>query len=140
MTSFIDAAIFMYTVGTDHPLREPSRRILTAVSEGELEGVTSVEVVQEVLHRYRAIGRAAAGVALATEIMDLCAPVLPVTHAVMRLTAQLATRYPALSSRDLVHVATCVIEGIGTIITADAGFDQVTEVRRIDPREFTASG
>ena len=120
-------------------MREPSREVMRRVRDGELDATTSVEVVQEVLHRYRSIGRTEGGIALATQVLDTFAPVLPVTHAVMRRTVLLADRYPRLSSRDLVHVATCIIEGIETIITPDTGFDEVTEVRRIDPREFLAA-
>ena len=140
MSSFIDSAVFMYTAGRDHPLKEPSRSVLRRIADGTLDGTTSVEVIQEILHRYRSVGRAEGGIVLATQVMDTFAPVLPVTHLVMRRSALLAERYHRLSSRDLVHVATCIVEGIDTIITPDAGFDQVTEVRRVDPREFVAQG
>ena len=56
---------------------------------------------------------------------------------VMRRVPELAARYrPSLDSRDLVHVATCLHEGITAIISPDRGFDLVAEVRRIDPGEF----
>jgi uncharacterized protein len=139
MTSFLDAAVFMHSVGADHPLREPCRSVIRQVMAGTLSATTSVEVVQEIHHRYRSIRRPDFGQALAKDVMDSFAPVLPVTHAVMRRVSVLADRYPSLSSRDLVHVATCIIEGIESIITPDLGFDQVTEVRRLDPREFLSS-
>ena len=137
MTDFLAAAVFMYTVGAEHPLREACRTVVRQVKAGRLDATTSVEVVQEIHHRYRLVRRPDLGITLARDVMDTFAPVLPVTHAVMRRVAVLATRYPRLESRDLVHVATCIVEGIETIITPDAGFDVVTEVRRVDPREFT---
>lgn len=137
MTDFLDTAIFMHSVGREHPLREPCRAVLRQVQVGALDATTSVEVVQEIHHRYRSIRRSDVGEALASEVMNTFAPVLPVTHAVMRRVAVLAERYPQLDTRDLVHVATCIVEGIETIISPDAGLDQVTEIRRIDPREFT---
>lgn len=136
MTAFLDAAVFMYSVGREHPLREPCRTVLRQVRAGRLDATTSAEVVQEIHHRYRSIRRPEFGQALAQEVMDTFAPVLPITHAVMRRVAVLADRYPRLGARDLVHVATCIVEGIETIITPDTGFDVVTEVRRVDPREF----
>lgn len=139
MTGFLDTAIFMYSVGVEHPLREPCRNVIRQVRDGTLDATTSVEVVQEIHHRYRSIRRPDIGQALAQDVMDTFAPVLPVTHAVMRRVAALAERYPRLGSRDLVHVATCIVEGIDTIITPDVGFDVVTEVRRIDPRAFAAA-
>ena len=76
--------------------------------------------------------------AQAIEALDLFAPVLPITHALMRRVPDLALRYPSLDARDLVHVATCIHEGITEIVSPDRAFDQVAEVRRIDPVEFAA--
>lgn len=136
MTSFVDSAIFMYAIGAEHPLKVPCRAVIQRIRDGSLDGTTSVEVVQEILHRYRSVGRPDLARSLALDVMDTFAPLLPVTHAVMRRVSILADRYPSLSSRDLVHVATCIVEGIETIITPDAGFDQVTEIDRIDPRDL----
>ena len=138
MTVFIDTAVIMYAAGAEHPLREPSRRVLSRIGTGELDGVISVEVVQEILHRFSGVRRREVGEAQARDAMDFFAPVLPVTHALMRRVPDLAARYPSLAARDLVHVATCVHEGITEIISPDLGFDEVAEVHRIDPATFGA--
>jgi hypothetical protein len=108
------------------------------VGDGQFEATTSTEVVQEILHRFVSIKRPEIGIAMARLTMDAFAPVVPITHALMRRVPDLAARYPSLSARDLVHVATCIHEGITDIITPDRGFDQVAEVRRIDPTDFAA--
>lgn len=138
MTAFVDTAVMMYAAGTAHPLRDACRSLMTKILTGEIEGVTSVEVVQEVLHRYRSIGQPGIGRTLAIDTLDTFAPVLPITHAVMRRVPDLAARYPRLQARDLVHVATCIHEGITEIISPDRGFDDVAEVKRIDPLAFTS--
>jgi predicted nucleic acid-binding protein len=136
VTFFIDTAVIMYAAGGEHPLREPSRRILSRIGNGELDGVISVEVIQEILHRFVSVRRTDVGEAQATEALDFFAPVLPITHALMRRVPDLARRYPSLDARDLVHVATCIHEGITEIISPDRAFDHVAEVRRIDPTDF----
>lgn len=136
MTVFLDTAIFMFSAGADHPLRDPCRRLLGRVADDELEAVTSAEVIQEILHRYTRIGRPEIGAELARTTLDLLAPVLPVTHALMRRVPDLLDRYPRLEARDLVHVATCQHEGIGEIVSPDRGFDAVEGLRRIDPSTF----
>ena len=135
MTAFVDTAVLMYAVGADHPLREPCRDVLARVESGEIDAEISVEVVQELLHRYLAIGRGNAVVDLVTRTLDLFAPVLPVTHAVMRRVPDLARAYPKLAARDLIHVAVCQHEGIAEIISPDRGFDAVAGLQRIDPAE-----
>jgi len=136
VTAFVDTAVPMYAAGGTHPLRDPSLRILQLIREGDLEAVTSTEVVQEIAHRFLAVRRPEIARQLTTDVLDLFAPVLPITHALMRRMPELARKYPSLSARDLVHVATCIHEGITEIISPDRAFDQVAEMRRIDPTEF----
>jgi uncharacterized protein len=133
MTVFLDTAVFMYSGGADHPLREPCRQVLQEVVEGKLEAVTSAEVVQEILHRFLAIRRSEVGVAMARSVLEAFEPVLPISHAVIRRVPGLVERYSSLAARDLIHVATCLEEGIGIIVSPDAGFDRVSEVSRLDP-------
>lgn len=132
MTVFLDTAVFMYAGGSDHSLRAPSRAILERVAAGALDATTSAEVVQEILHRFVAIRRIDLGVAMARSVLEAFAPVLPISDAVIRRMPDLVERYPTLAARDLIHVATCLTEGIATIISPDTGLDRVTEIRRMD--------
>jgi predicted nucleic acid-binding protein len=136
VTVFIDTAVPMYAAGGTHPMREPCLRILQLVRQGDLDAVTSAEVVQEVVHRFLSVKRPEYARQLATDVLDLFAPVLPITHVLMRRVPELAGKYPSLQARDLVHVATCIHEGITDIVSPDRAFDTVTELRRIDPSEF----
>ncbi len=138
MSLFVDTAVIMYAGGADHPLREPCRRIIGRVGDGDLDAVTSAEVVQEIIHRFMAIRRPDVAQSMAIRTMDTFAPVIPLTHAMMRRVPDLAHRYPMLSARDLVHVATCIHEGITEIVSPDRGFDTVREIRRVPPEEFAS--
>ena len=136
MSLFIDTAVIMYAGGGDHPLREPCGQIIERVGAGELDAVTSVEVVQEIVHRFMAMRRPDIAGTMARRTMDTFAPVIPMTHALMRRVPDLIDRYPTVSARDLVHVATCLHEGISEIVSPDHGFDVVREIRRVPPEEF----
>lgn len=133
MTLFVDSSVIMYAAGAESPMHEPCVRILDRVSSGRLDAVTSVEVIQEIVHRYLSLRRPDVARRIARQTMDMFAPVLPISHATVRRLPDLVARYPALQARDLVHVATCIHEGITEIVSADRGFDQVAEVQRIDP-------
>ena len=136
VTVFIDTSVIMYAAGSDHPMKAPSQVIIDRVIDRSLDAVISAEVIQEILHRAVALRRADDGIALANRTMDLFAPVLPITHALMRRVPDLIDRYPSLDARDAVHVATCIHEAIPEIISADRAYDQVAELRRIDPLAF----
>jgi uncharacterized protein len=133
MTVFVDTAIIMYAAGGDHPLREPSRRVLRAIASGVVAGLTSAEVIQEILHRFLGRGETDTGAAMARNALELFAPVIPITHSVMARMPDLAREHPGLAARDLVHVATCREVGITVLVSPDRGFDDVAGLQRVDP-------
>ncbi len=138
MTLFLDSAIFMYAAGADHPLKRPCRVILERAAIRQLDVTTSAEVVQEILHRFLAIKRASIGAAIARDVLEAFEPVLPISHRVVARMPELVDRYPALAARDLIHVATCLEEGIAVIVSPDRGFDSVAEITRLGPEEAAA--
>jgi len=138
MTAFLDAAIFMYAGGGHHPLRGPCQAILQRAKDRTLDATTSAEVVQEILHRYIAVRRPSDGLRIAREALIQFRPVVALTDSVIRRVPDLVERYPQLSARDLVHVATCLDQGIDTIISPDRALDAVSEIKRLDPFEAAA--
>jgi len=54
---YVDTTVFMYAMGAKSHFKEPCARILRAGVAAEAALVTSAETLQEVLHRYRCIGR-----------------------------------------------------------------------------------
>ena len=54
---FLDANIPMYAAGRVHPLKQPCIDVLSLAAHHPARVITDAEVFQEILHRYRAIGR-----------------------------------------------------------------------------------
>ncbi|MBW3661375.1 MAG: type II toxin-antitoxin system VapC family toxin [Gemmatimonadetes bacterium] len=124
---FVDANVFMYAVGRDHPLAEASRSFFKRSLEKGAPLVTSAEVLQEILHAYLPVDRLAdfdAAVALATARTT---EVWPVEAEDVILARDLAERHSALSARDLLHRACCLRRDVGVVETYDralaAAFD-----------------
>lgn len=63
-------------------------------------------------------------------------PLLAVTDEVIGLALELDAR--RIGANDRVHVATCRVHGLGTIVSADRGFDAVQGLRRVDPLDTSA--
>lgn len=135
MTIFIDTSVIMYAAGAEHPHRAACRRVLERVADGSLQGVTSTEVVQEILHRFGG-GRREIGQRMALGVLDLFDDLIPIDRPAIAGTVSLFADHPQLSARDALHVATCVNRSIGEIVSVDRGFDSVAEVRRIEPSEL----
>ena len=54
---FADSNVPMYLVGSEHPHKIDTQRLLERCISDEKRLVTDAEVLQEILHRYAAIGR-----------------------------------------------------------------------------------
>ena len=55
----IDSNVLMYAAGSDHPNKSKAVTLLKRVADGHAEAVIDAEVLQEILHRYIALGRRA---------------------------------------------------------------------------------
>ena len=60
----------------------------------------------------------------------------PVERADSTLARSLLERHPRLSPRDCIHAAVVLNHGLEAIISADCAFDQITEIKRLDPLEL----
>ena len=107
---------------------------------GDITAITNVEVHQELLHRYLAIGLAAKARQVSEDFEAIVPQILALSIADLRLARDLSTKYAGLPARDLLHVASMLNNGLRDIISADRHFDAVTEVRRLDPIQVVRPG
>ncbi|HET9199398.1 MAG TPA: type II toxin-antitoxin system VapC family toxin [Dehalococcoidia bacterium] len=141
MARFLDANVLVYAAGRPHPLRESCQRVVDGIVQVPSDFLTSVEVFQEIIHRYRAIRRwEPEGRRIFWRFIELLQDrVEPIYETDARNSALLAERYGRVQSRDLFHVAVMQRLGVTEIISTDRGFDAITEVTRIDPAAWTPS-
>jgi uncharacterized protein len=108
---------------------------MAEVALGRLQVLIDVEVLQEILHRYGALGRHVEAVNMVTHLTTLVPQVLPVTvrdmQTAVTLFKQLASQ--GVRSRDLVHAAVMQNNGLTHIISSDVHFDLVPGLKRLDP-------
>ena len=131
---FIDANVPIYAAGGAHPLKEPCARILRSVADDPQPFATDAEVLQELLHRYLALGRWELGREVIRAFAEVMHGRIEPVHAEDALTASdLADRYSGVSARDLVHAAVMQRLGTGRVISADTDFDHIEGLERLDP-------
>ena len=130
MTVFVDSNIPMYLVGAAHANKDAARIALErAVADGE-RLVTDAEVLQEILHRYTAIGRHEAIDPALDLVLGIVDEVYPIDAGLVRAAARLLDRLPRLSARDVLHLAVMRQYRIDDILTFDVAFDGVGGIRR----------
>lgn len=129
----VDSNILMYAAGATHRHKEPSLRFLEAVARGESEAAVDAEVLQEVLHRYRSIGRWDEGRMVYDRARVIFPLVIPLTGEVVDQARVLLDRYAELSARDGLHAAVAIVHGLEGIVSFDRDFDRLDEVHRFEP-------
>jgi predicted nucleic acid-binding protein len=133
VTFFVDANIVLYAGGGGEQ-QEACVEILDAVLTGA-DGRTSAAVLEEVWHLERS-GRMGVLDGLVARAHRIFTPLLPVTDEAF--ARALTVEAPRLGTADRLHVGTCLVHGIDTIVTADRGFDGVRGIRRVDPLDAAA--
>jgi hypothetical protein len=130
---FVDSNIPMYLVGADHPNKEAARRLLERAIGDSESLATDAEVLQEILHRFVAIGRRDA----IEPAFDAVLGVVDVVHPIELDDVQRARRLlgtaERLSARDAIHLAVMQRHEIDRILTFDTAFDGLPGIGRIRP-------
>jgi predicted nucleic acid-binding protein len=128
LTFFVDANVPIYAAAGSGEQGEVCSKVMRAVAAGA-DGRTSTAVLEEVWHIELArLAGSADG--LAARTLAVFSPLLTVSEEIVR--AALDLEAPALGANDRIHVATSLASGIETIVSADASFDSLDQLRRVD--------
>ncbi len=130
---FLDANIVMYALGSEHRLKAPCRKSLKKVKEGKIITVTNTEVLQEIFHRYFSIKMPLIAEEAYSAIKTFCKEIYPVTLHELERALALLKEFPSLDSRDAIHAATMLNNGVEKILSTDSHFDIVKGIKRIAP-------
>lgn len=129
----LDANILMYAAGAAHPNKQPCLDLLARIARNEIHAGCDAEVLQEILHRYRAIGRWPEGRRLYDHARALLPVVVPVDELCLDEAARLLDAHPHLMARDALHAAVFLLSGASAFCSYDRDFDSIGQVRRREP-------
>ncbi len=129
----VDANIFMYAAGAPHDYKLPSLKFLHDATRTEQVCCINAEILQEILHRYRAIDRWEEGREVYHLAKKIVPTVEPIGGEILDKTVVLMDTYPHLMARDCIHIAHCILADLEGICSFDQDFDTVPDVRRIEP-------
>ena len=116
---FVDSNVFMYAVGRPHPLQHAAREFFAESRRRRSALATSAEVLQELAHAYLGADRARTLEAALALVEGADIEVWPLEEADVMLALQLHDQHPALSARDLCHLASCRRRGVRELMTFD---------------------
>jgi uncharacterized protein len=129
----IDANIFMYAAGAKHPNKAPSVALLRRIALGEMGAAVDAEVLQEILHRYRAIRRWEEGREVYPPARRIVPLVVAITDQIVDRARDLLDGDPWLGARDALHAAVVLERGMEGVCSYDRDLDRIFGLRRIEP-------
>lgn len=128
---YLDSNVPMYVVGGEHPNKDAALRLLAEVVSAREPLITSVEVLQEILHRYNALDRVDAIQPAFDWLLRTVVEVLPITMPEMTAAKDIVLSRYGISARDALHIAVMRANEIDRILSFDTGFDRVPGIRRL---------
>lgn len=127
----VDSNIPMYLVGAAHAHKIDAQRLVErALSDGE-RLVTDSEVLQEILHRYVAIGRRDAIQPAFDALLGIVDEVLPIRRVEALRARDIVLGHDRISARDAVHLAVMEENGIARVLSFDRGLDAYPGIVRL---------
>lgn len=135
--ALIDANVPIYASGGQHLFKEPCLRVMRMIVEYPDSFVTTSEVLQEILHHYRARRQWTLMRELFHEFSEaMHGRIEPVFAEDVVQARALADDLPSVSSRDLVHAAVTLRLGVSRIISTDTDFDRLPVITRLAPERI----
>lgn len=121
----------MYLIGAPHLHKSEAQILLEKLIAAGQRLVTDAEVLQEILHRYTAIGRQEAIRPALQVILDIVDDVFPIEKADVLRASEIVQDRALLSARDSIHITIMERYGIRSILSFDADFDRWPGLKRI---------
>jgi len=128
----VDTTVLAYSVGSDHPLRVPCRRLLEAHGDGAIDIATTVEVLQEFTH-VRARRRSREDAVALTNLFADALTVLETSVDDLHSGLDLFLRHEQLGSFDAVLAGVAIRRDVEALVSADRAFGVVGGLRHWDP-------
>ena len=130
--TLLDSNVLLYATGGAHPLREPSRALLSAIAHGQVTAHLTDIVLTEFLYvRARRVGRPAAA-QMARDLVDAVTSVLPVTNQTRARAFDLFASSSRIGSNDALIAAVALENGLA-LVSADQDFREVAGLRLMPP-------
>lgn len=136
MNLMVDTTVLLYAVGTEHVLREPCRRLLIAHGRGQVELITTVDVVLQFVHvRARRRDRHDAATlgwhyAHALEVVEQEPPDLD-------LGLTLFDLHPKLAVSTAMLAAVALNREVDALVSADRAFVAIPNLVCLHPTDET---
>ncbi|MCB1215436.1 MAG: type II toxin-antitoxin system VapC family toxin [Deltaproteobacteria bacterium] len=132
---FVDSNIPMYAAGKPSEFKEACIQFLLKIEQLKVQAASSVEVLQEILHRFYALRRLQEGVEVYQRFRALPLHFFEIKVEDLDEAKEILISSHHLSSRDAIHLAVMRRNKINKIVTYDRGFLNVKALKVLLPHQ-----
>lgn len=136
---YLDTNIYIYLSQKNSPFNKICRLLIKNCKQKNINIVTSVETIQEIIHYAKIYNQLSAGLKIAKKVLELTDFLLGVEREIIEkylFFIQKYSHYQKIDSRDFIHLSLAVSNNIKTIITYDKAFKIFKEINSVIPEEF----
>jgi predicted nucleic acid-binding protein len=132
MPIYLDSNVFIFAALDSGPRGTKAAHLLEKIARGEEKGATCSLAVDEVVWNiFKYAGNRELAIELGARMVAISnLEIIAVTRKDIEYALALMRTYKQLKPRDAIHSAVCVTHGIDTIVSDDADFDNLKEVKR----------
>ncbi|HLC84222.1 MAG TPA: type II toxin-antitoxin system VapC family toxin [Candidatus Nanoarchaeia archaeon] len=132
MAIYIDANVFIFAAVSDDVRGNRAREIIDQVISGEEEGVTSSLTIDEVTWKvFRETKDRELAINEGLEILEFSnLKVVAVDAQTIKRALHLMKKHNKIAPRDAIHLEVALRSGCGEIVSDDADFDKINEIKR----------
>ena len=127
----IDSNVPMYLIGADHRHKFDAERLVEAALADGTRLVSDAGVLQEICHRYAAIGRLEAIQPAFDLVWGITDEIIAIEPADVDAAKDMLVTRSVRGARDAIHLAVMRRHGIRRIMTFDRGFDEHEGIDRL---------
>ena len=128
---YLDTNIFIYAADKTQPQHKLALQLLHQAASQKLPLITSVETIQEIVHTFKKAHKLKFGLQVCRLVLKLVPHIVPIDRAIITEFLKLAAKYPKPESRDCLHLATCLVHKLPTLVTEDKTLLK-TKIPKID--------
>lgn len=136
----VDTNIIIYSLGKEHPLKEPCRKLIAKVASGDIIANIDVEVLQEILYIFTYRNQRSKGIDACYYLLELFPNPFTISKNEINSAIFLMDEYPSLVSRDAIHAAVVINNKLRGIISEDSDFDMIKNIKRFKCKDIIKAG
>ncbi len=133
MDLYLDTNIFIYLADNSSQFNKSCRDLIKFCQKHKIRIITSTETFQEIIHYAKNTKQLTSGIIIAEKVLLLTDGIYSIDKKTIEVYLKQVRKYPSAKSRDLIHLAVCLENGIAEIVTFDKDFKQFKEIRTITP-------